>query len=220
MNELPGQRTTDAGTTPRAILMNTEGAIPLAGPNVLDSVNAYDGGNTNRVDEIRAGWLMAQHTATTKWSPCKRTRANGAGVATATLVVSNAAAFQVGEKLQVGSNANCVISTINYLTNTITLSATKSWSDLDVVYTTTLKDGTTSAAGYEIPKAINKQGVRMLSGVPFESTYVDKACPLWAGGYFNSSMILGDLTAARLFDSTAVPMNLRLCLWSDQAQIL
>jgi hypothetical protein len=216
MLEMPGQRTVDAGTTPRAILMNTEGTIPLVGPLVIDSVNAYDGGNTNRVDELRAGMLMAQITASKKWVPCKRTRANGAGSSATALIVTDARAFKVGEKLQVGSNANCVISAINYSTNTITLSATKTWSDLDVVYATTLGDGTTTAAGAETCRGVLKEGVRLLSGVVFETTWVDKPATILAGGYFNSSYILGDLAAIKA-DTAA---KLSQCIWSDVQQAL
>ena len=87
MNVMPGQRTVDAGMTPRIILMSDQGVIELPGPAIMDSVNAYDGANTNRTDEMLAGLILAQITASKKWVPVKRTQANGAGSTTATLIV-------------------------------------------------------------------------------------------------------------------------------------
>lgn len=214
MKELAGQRIVDAGTTPRQILMATHNVIELPGPITIDGTNSQDGANTGRVDELRAGWLMAQITATKKWVPCKRSQANGAGSSATALIVDNAGAFIAGETLQIGSTTG-VISSVNYSTNTITLTASKSWSDNDVVYTITLKDGTTTAAGAEIARAILANTVRLLSGVPFETTQLDKEGVLFGAGYFDSTMILGDKAAIL---ATGVTNYLVGCLWSDQKQ--
>lgn len=214
MSEKPGQRIIDAGTTPRQILMSTHNVVELPGQIYIDGTNSQDGANTNRVDELRAGWLMAQITASKKWVPCKRTQANGAGVAATALIVDNAGAFQVGETLQIGSTTG-VISAINFTTNTITLTVAKSWSDNDVVYTTTLKDGTTSAAGVEIARAILSQSVRLLTGIPYESTQVDKEGVLLARAYINSTMVLGDRAA---ITATGITNYLSGLSWSDQQQ--
>lgn len=212
MHEKPGQRIVDAGTTPRQIFMNTHGIVEMPGPIWIDGTNSIDGKNTNRTDEIRAGMLMAQITASKKWVPCKRSQANGAGVSSATLVVDNASAFIVGETLQIGSTTG-IIQSIVYSTNTITLTANKSWSDNDVVYTITLKDGATSAAGSEICRAVLTQTQRLLSGIPYETTQVDKEGVLICQGYLNTTMILGDLAAI-----LAATNYLSGCQWSDRQQ--
>lgn len=212
MHEKPGQRIIDAGMTPRQILMSTFDCVELPGPIWIDGTNAGDGSNTGRVDEIRAGWLMAQITGSKKWVPCKRTQANGAGVTSTTLIVDNAAAFLVGETLQIGSTTG-IISAINYSTNTITLTATKSWSDNDVVYTITFKDGATSAAGVEIARAVLLESVRLLTGIPYETTQVDKEAAIVSQAYINSTMVLGDKAAV-----LAVTNYLAHIMWSDQQQ--
>ena len=212
MNVMPGQRTVDAGMTPRIILMSDQGVIELPGPAIMDSVNAYDGANTNRTDEMLAGLILAQITASKKWVPVKRTQANGAGSTTATLIVDNARSFIAGETLQIGSTTG-IISSINYGTSTITLTATKSWSDNDVVYAITAADGATSLAGCEIARCILKESVRLLDGVQFSTTKVDKAFVGILGGYVNSNMILSDYAAVR-----AVTNYLSSIRWSDQQQ--
>lgn len=212
MNEKPGQRVVDAGATPRQIFMSTHNIVEMPGPIWIDGTNSIDGKNTGRVDEIRAGMLMAQVTASKKWVPCKRTQANGLGSTATALIVDNASAFIVGETLQIGSTTG-VISAINYGTNTITLSATKSWSDNDVVYAITLKDGATSAAGAEICRAVLTQTKRLLTGIAYETNQVDKEGVLICAGYLNTTMILGDLAAI-----LAATNYLKGVQWSDQQQ--
>lgn len=195
MSEKPGQRIIDAGTTPRQILMSTANVIELPGPIWIDGTNSADGSNTSRVDELRAGWLMAQITASKKWVPCKRTRVKTGTTGTVTaLTVDNAAAFLVGETISVGADTGLVITAINYLTNTLTIAST-AVVDGEAVVVTTLKDGTTSAAGVEIARAILSQTVRLLTGIPYESTQVDKEGVLLMRAYINSTMVLGDRSA-------------------------
>lgn len=214
MNVMPGQRTVDAGMTPRIILMADQGVIELPGPAVLDSVNAYDGANTNRTDELLAGLILAQITASKKWVPCKRTQANGAGSSATALIVDNARSFVAGETLQIGSTTG-VISSINYGTNTITLTAAKTWSDNDVVYAITAADGSTSLAGAEIARCILKESVRLLDGVQFSTSRVDKGFVGLIGGYVNSAMILSDYAAIIASGVTNYLSGIR---WSHQQQ--
>jgi len=215
MFENPGQRITDAGTTPRQFLMSTHDVQELPGPIVLDEVNSYDGANTGRTDELRAGQLMAQVTASKKWVPVKRTVVVGSGTLTA-LVVRNAAAFQVGETISVGADTGIVISAINYSTNTLTIPST-TVADGEAVVCTTFKDGTTSAAGSEIARGILSQSVRLLSGVPYETTKVAKSAVIVFKAYVNTTKILGDYAACL---ASGVTNYLSGILWSDRQQAL
>jgi len=192
--------------------MSTHDCVELPGPIWIDGTNSADGSNTGRVDEIRAGWLMAQITVGQKWVPCKRTIAHGAGSSATALIVDNAAAFVVGETLQIGSTTG-IISAINFATNTITLTAAKSWSDNDVVYTITFKDGSTSAAGCEIARAVLLESVRLLSDIPYETTQQDKEGVLVSRAYIDSTMVLGDKSAI-----LAATNYLAHIMWSDQQQ--
>lgn len=99
---------------------------------VMDSTNSYDGSNTNFEWRIRPGWCLGYITASKKLCPLKRTRANGAGSAVVTLIVDNAAAFKAGDTLAIGATTG-TIQSVNYGTNTITLTATKTWNDRDPV---------------------------------------------------------------------------------------
>lgn len=99
MFSLPGQRTIDSGVTPREILMSDEGKIVLPGPIVIDSAVAIDGKNTSRTDELRAGCLMAQNTASGKWAPLKRSAANGDGTGATALIVDDSRFFKAGDTL-------------------------------------------------------------------------------------------------------------------------
>jgi hypothetical protein len=183
---LPG-----GGTIRRAVsrqpLLHFDGA--LKGVGVIDSELAYDGANVGYETEIRPGWIMAQVTASKKWVPCKRTQAAGAGSTTASLVVDNAAAFKAGENLQIGSTTG-TIDSIDYSTNTITLTATKSWSDNDVVYST-------SNAGAEIGRAV-MPGVDAVDLYDPETRAVrDMQFEPLLKGVLNVDMLLGDAAAIR-----------------------
>lgn len=101
MLEAPGQRTLDAGTSPREIFINDSGKSILPGPNYLDPTYAIDGRNTGRTDEIRAGIIVAMVTASKLWCPCKRSKANGVGRASTALIVDDARAFKVGDSVAV-----------------------------------------------------------------------------------------------------------------------
>lgn len=210
MLSMPGQRTVDAGVTPREILMSAEGLIHAAGPVVIDSAVAIDGGNTSRTDELLAGCLMAQNTASGKWAPLKRTTVeSGGGAGATTCVLTVARFFKAGDLITIGAD-NVEILTINYSTRAITFAAT-TIADGEVV----IARGT-AGAGYETAKGVLKESVRLLSGVLYDVTLYDKPGVIAIGGYFNQDSILGDLTAARA-DTAA---RLDSCRWSDQQQNL
>lgn len=209
--EAPGQRVIDAGTTPRQILMTTHDAMELPGPIWIDGTYSLDGANTGRVDELRAGCVMAQITASRKWVPCKRTRVTNSGTLTA-LVVDNASFFKVGETISVGADTGLVITAIDYATNTITIPSTAVVAG-EAVVVTAFADSV-SAAGAEIPRGILANSLRLLSSVPRDTTQRDQEGVILFKGYVNSSMILGDYAAAR----SATTNYLGSIQWSDQQQ--
>ena len=210
MNAIPGQVTTDAGMTPREILMSDQGRIDLPGPNYIDSAVAIDGKNTGRTDELRAGCLMGQNTASGKWAPLKRTTVlSGGGTGVTTCVLTESRFFKVGDTITIGTD-DVTILTIDYTTDTITFAATT------IVNGEAVISRATAGAGYETAKAILTGSVRLLSGVVYDTTLYDKAIALLAGGYVNQDNVLGDLTAARA-DTAA---RLSAFIWSDRQQNL
>ena len=144
----------------------------------------YDGSNTWYESYIRAGWLMGKITSSGLWVPCKRTKTNGAGSATATLVVDNAAAFKAADVLVIGGTTG-TISSIVYSTNTITLSATKTWGDNEPVY---VADGSQTARGILLDEEVKLWDVEKTNNVA-------KPGQLLFHGGIESSKVLGDLTA-------------------------
>lgn len=212
MFEQPGQRTTDAGMTPRQILMTTHDVVELPGPIIIDPTNSIDGANTGRTDELRAGCLMAQVTGTKKWVPVKRTRVKTGTTGTVTaLTVDNAQFFIAGETISVGADTGLVVSAVNYATNTLTIPST-AVVDGEAVVVTTFADTTTSAAGSEIARAILSETVRLLTGIPYETTKVAKSGVLIVKAFVNTAMILGDYTACL---ASGVTNYLSGILWSS-----
>lgn len=221
MNDLPGQRT-GYTASPRDIWLSSANRIFLPGGIVIDASFAIDGSNTLKTDELRAGCLMAQISASGLWVPMKRTRmasggsGSGSTMSSTTIVVEDARFFKAGETitLQVDDVVTTrVIDSINYSTNVITLTAAV--DDVaagTAVYTSTLDDGTTDAAGCETARAVLNKTVRLLSDEPYNTTWYDKVGEAAISGYLDEDMILGDLTAAR------ADTNARLSgfLWGDR----
>lgn len=180
--QLPGLQ---SGTvfTPRQVLVNPEGAILI--PGALDSAKGIDGGNTPTYD-IREGWLLGLITAAKQWVPLKRTTANGAGVASTSLIVANSHAFRAGDQVVVGVNPAQPIVSVNYTTQTITLTNAISWSNLDVVRGT---DGSQTARGilHSFARLRNQEN----------TTDADQAAVIIVAGLVRTGLILGDLLEAR-----------------------
>lgn len=196
MNDLSGYRL-DGTAAPREIFYSTVGQQFLPGGIVLDGTNARDGANVGFEFEIRAGWWLGQITASKLWRPCTRTTAVGAGVTSAALTVVNAAAFLAGDNIKIGAVAATILS-INYATNVITLTATKSWADLDVVI---------GQDGSQIARGINAEFARLRN---FNNTvYVPKSSVLAIAGEMWQEYLLGD-TAAILADTGALLKDLRM----------
>jgi hypothetical protein len=211
MNELPGQRITDVGTTPRQFLLTTHDAVELPGPIVLDHVNGYDGANTGREDELRAGQLMAKVTATGLWVPVKRTQVNGTSGANTEIILDDASAFQVGDVVTIGADTAITITAINYTTNTITITST-TVADNDPVFATAFAN-VVDAAGCAIARGILSQSVRLRSGIPYEDDTVAKSGVIVAKAFVNTDMILGDYEACL---ASGVTNYLNGILWSDR----
>ena len=178
-------------------LASMEGAVTLPGGVTIDSSVAYDGSNTSFETHIRAGWILAKNTSSGKYVPCKRTIANGAGSSATALIVDNAAAFKAGDALQIGSTTG-TISSIDYTTNTITLTATKSWSDNDVVYCSTNGTGTaTCVLGEDVD--LYQTDTRAVADCTAGVVYV--------GGMLKSDRIYGDLSAIRAVSGNLITKN-------------
>lgn len=232
MSYLGGSRT-GRTVTPRNILKRTGDDFYLPGPNVLDAGTvtyrrSVDGGNTGYTNELRAGCVMAQITASKKWVPCKRTTVaaggsgSGSGAGSAVMPVANAAFFIVGEIITIeGTSAGTVTKTltaVDYGNNLLTFSGAIQYDTGDAVYVSTLSDGSTSAAGAEIPRAILSETVWTTNlQDPIDAaagTLYDKTVQLLYRGYVDEDYILGDYSACR----SATVNYLDGILWDDRQQ--
>lgn len=182
-NAVPGQRTT-ATVSARDCLYSVKNVETV--PGVIDSTNAYDGGNTGYETELRPGIIMAQITSSKKWVPCKRTLVNGTGTVTA-LVVDDARAFKAGETITVGADTTLTVSAIDYTTNTMTIAST-AVVDGEVVFCDSL-------AGSEIARCVLNEHVNLKDE---DGTNRDKKFSqgLIRGTVVNA-MVLGDLAAVQ-----------------------
>lgn len=235
MSSLGGTRV-GRTVTPRNILARTGDDFYLPGPLVLDAGTAtyrrsIDGGNTGYTNELRAGCIMAQITESKKWVPCKRTTVveggsgSGSGVGSVVIPVENAAFFVVGEKIKVvitagnglsAGEAERTISEIDYVNNLITVTVAAQYNTGAAVYTSTFSDGTTSAAGAEIPRGILAQTVwttNLQDALDAAAgTLYDRAIQVLYRGTVNEDYILGDYAACR--DATV--NYLSGILWDDR----
>lgn len=191
--------------TPRQIIRQEgkDRATQISG--VLDGTNGYDGANTSYEKELRAGWLLGRNSTTGKWAPVKRTKANGLGAATATLVVDNAAPFVVGDSVRVGSNAAVAINAIVYSTNTITLASALTWADNEPVHV---------ANGFETARGILMEYTRLRN--QDNSANADKTANILIDGFFDQDKVLGDV-AAVLEDYDSI-MALKFINFDDYQQ--
>lgn len=201
MSNLPGQY---AGTTRtnRQALASLDGVQYERG--VIDSTNAYDGANTSYERELRPGLIMARVTSSKKWVPCKRTTvATGGGATAQAIPVVDARAFKAGETISVGSDTGKTIASVNYSTNTITVSDSSfTFADGEAVICTSL-------AGSEIPRAILNEFVNLVDP---DAIARDKTTgKLVSSGYVATGQVLGDLAACR-----AATNYLAQIMWDDQ----
>jgi hypothetical protein len=209
MNQLPGQRDI-LSTTPRDCLYSPHGAIFARG--VIDSTYAYDGSNTTKEDEIRAGTPLARITSSKLWVACKRTTiavgSSSASVPSAAISVVDARAFKAGDTITVNATTGCTISSVNYSTNVITLSAAL---DVDLaVGNPVFASG--SLAGAEICRGILNETIRLLDDKPYGTLWYDRSFSmLVVHGFVNPDLILGDIAAIR-----AATNHLNGIVWADE----
>jgi hypothetical protein len=198
-NPLPGFRT-GRSVSPRNILWSRSRLDYVSG--VIDSVNAYDGSNTNYEDELREGLVMARITATKKWVPCKRTTVLSGGGTVATCVLTDARTFKVGDTITINGDAVTIV-TITYSTNTIT------WTGNQTIVNGEVVIASGSLAGAEIPRAVLNEFIKLKDE---DSIWRDKSFSMGLiSGYLDNAQILGDLTAIR-----AATNYLAQVQWADQ----
>lgn len=185
MSQVAGYQAGDTAT-PRQILFDTaHPAIVVQG--VLDSSASIDGGNTNRTNRIRAGWLLGQNSTTKKWTPLKRSAINGTAGSVQSFVVDNSYPFKVGDVITVGGDTGKTISAINYGTHTITVSDSAfTVADNDDVFA---ENGTQTARGILLSDEVWLVNEERTSAA-------DQSVNILIHGMVDSDLILGDLTEA------------------------
>ncbi len=233
MSSLGGTRT-GRTVTPRNILARTGDDFYLPGPLVLDGGTAtyrrsVDGGNTGYTNELRAGCIMAQITATKKWVPCKLTTVtalgsgSGSGAGSLVVPVVNAAFFIVGERCTIpatGGQATPIsrtLTAVDYANNLLTFDgAAFQYNTGAVIYVNRFTDGATAADGCEIPRGILSQTVwttNLQDAIDAAAgTLYDRAIQVLFRGTVNEDYILGDYAACR--DATV--NYLSGILWDDR----
>lgn len=225
--------------TPRNVLKASDGAFYLPGPLVVDAgTSTYrrsiDGGNTGYTNELRTGCIMAQVTASKKWVPFKASTVaaggsgSGSGAGSTVVPVTDARFFVVGETVSIQpaetgkspARVTRVISSVDYDNDLITVAGSAlQYTTGSLVYVTTFSDGSTSAAGCEIPRAILAQGVwtTNLNDVidAAAGTLYDKPIMLLRAGYIDTDYVLGDYAAARNSSFTNYMTGFQ---WADTQQ--
>ncbi len=189
---IPGYEAGDS-QTPKEVSGSSQLPLELKiGNIVLDGTNTADGANLLKTDEIRPGWALGRITATGKYCLCKRTQVNATGATGTAFVVDNAAAFRVGDAIDVGADTNLTITAINFSTNTITVGTSFTWADNEAVVA---RDGSQTCRGFV-------RDWRKLRNAT-NTAAADKEAEMIDGGVLNRSALLGDI-AAILADSTSV----------------
>lgn len=180
-------------SSPREVLANADFKLEVAG--VMASTG-IDGSNTGFTDRIRGGWLLGQVTSSKLWVPCKRTQVNATGATGTAFVVDNAAAFAVGDAIDVGADTNLAITAINYGTNTITVGSSFTWADNEAVVA---RDGSQTCRGILLDDEVELRDYENRNAV-------SKPIRILIAGYVNAGTILGDLAAIRADTSALLGM--------------
>jgi hypothetical protein len=116
----------------------------------------------------------------------KRALASGAGTGVNVVTVFSAAAFAVGDAIDIGAVTNRTITAINYSTNVITFNgATINVSVGDVV---AARDGTQNARGILLDDEVELRDYE-------NRTAITKPIRILIAGFVNAGVILGDRTS-------------------------
>jgi len=188
-NPVSGSRTIRS-YTPRDIYYTKELKPGMDGGRI-DSTYAIDGGNTGFTDELRPGTLMGRITANGQWVACKRTQVNAAGATAASFAVDDARAFMAGDTITVGGDTGLTILSINYGTNTITLTGSITFADNDAVF------ASGALAGSETARGVLDEFVQLYdpNTKALRDLYVGRI--ITSNAKIRTDMILGDLAACR-----------------------
>lgn len=185
MSAVPGAR---AGrrVTPRNILLHDKNLTYARAMNVSNA-KSRDGRNTGFEWELREGTIMGLITATTVWTPCRRTTLVGDQGAGATFTVVDTRAFLVGDVVTVDTTAGRTITAIDHAALTITVSG----ANIDPGANAPLfaQDGSETARG------ILNEFLTFFD--PDTLTYADQQCGgiIVGGGMVRDTDVLGDLAA-------------------------
>ena len=175
----------------------------------------YDGTNTGREREIRAGHIWGQVTAAPGVViPLRRTRITTAAATASSLTVAKPGNFIQGETVA-ASNApgsTVTISTINYTNGAITLSGNLTWTT-----GAHLIGAGAALAGAETALFINDKTVRVWRDHMTDVVDIHDLVKV-NSGEFESSMILNDLTA--MLADQASCMRMRNCEFYSDNRIL
>lgn len=189
MNPVPGSSLVRS-YVPREILVSSELGNPGYDGGVIEADYAIDGGNTGYTGELRPGTIMGRITASKRWVPCKRTKVNASGATAASFAVDDARAFKAGDTISVASDDVTILS-INYSTNTITLTGSITFADNDDV----VARGT--LAGAEIPRGILHEHVDLYDHDTRANVDRQVGRIITSNAKVNTAMVLGDLTNCR-----------------------
>lgn len=194
-NPMAGNAAGASATADKEIFWNLQ-HVPKFVQGVIDATYCA-------LSKLAAGTLMAQLTTSRRWIPLKYSLAAGAGEDATALIVDNAALFKAGDVIKIGSTA-AVIDSINYDTNTITLTAAKTWSDNAIITTDT------ALAGGEIARAVLAEDIDLYdpNTLDVRDMATGKLC---FDGCIKTSAIVGDLAAVR----AATTHKLDSIQWDD-----
>lgn len=165
----------------------------------IDEAITFDHGS-DYTWRIRAGCIWGRVTATGALTLCRNTTLSAsASSGQAVIVVTDANNFYAGDTISVNGVSH-TISSINYSTKAITLTANLAASKAagDVV----IGRGTL-LAGSEIPIGINVVAIDLLADLNDTTVRGDVrvADQILSAGGFVSSLIIGDLTQARAYST-------------------
>lgn len=179
---LPGYAE-DRTVTPKDIQAQAGKGREIAFPVTLDKDASYDGARGTGYEKyIRGGCFLAYSSSL--WAPCKRTKANGSGSSSTALTVDNATHFKAGDSIIIGYQAAQAIVSINYSTNTITLTSAASWQDNDPVY----------VAAWGTARGILIDDEVVLWNA-YKTAAAAKTAQMLVAGYVKHAQLVGDVAA-------------------------